>query len=181
MFLFWVYDGRAGQVTFGDSSSDDSFPIPTPEFETYGEVRRLFMQRNMPNIINARYRIRLSPDEIIDVTDWGDPESALLPRVTAREDVFAHVEIRNTLDGAANLDIWNINEDPDIAAGKLRPGEMTTILGRSSSYPHMVLHMTEEGEIGWTHLGLLDLSGVDADKLLPLSDKAILELQGLDE
>ena len=183
MFLFWVYDDRAGQVTFGDSSSDDSLPREpaSKEYTTYGEVRRLFMQRNMPNMINARYRIGLSPEEIIDVTGWGDPDSALLPRVTPREDLFADAEMRINLEGAVNLDVWNINENPAIVAGKLRLGEMTTILGRSSSYPHMVLNMSEEGEIRWTHIGLLDLSGVDADKLLPLSDKAILELQGLDE
>ena len=45
----------------------------------------------------------------------------------------------------------------------------------------MVLNISEEGEIGWTHIGLLDLSGVDLATLLALSDNAIAELQGLED
>ena len=178
MFLFWVYDDRAGQITF--SHPDTGQVIVGDEYKTYGEVRRSFMERNLPRVINARYRIRLSPEELVQLAEWGD-DSTVLPRVNARSDNFGDAEMRKNLEGAVNLEATDINDNPTIVAGKLKPGEATAILGRSRSHPHMVLNISEEGEIGWTHIGLLDLSGVELATLLALSDNAVAELQGLED
>jgi len=178
MFLFWVYDDRAGQITFSHPGSGKAI-VGSDQFKTYGEVRRVFMERNLPTIINARYRIRLSPEELVQLAGWGD-SSIVLARVNARTDNYNDAEMRKNLEGVVNLEARDINEDPTVVAGKLKPGEATTILGRSRSYPRMVLNISEEGEIGWTLTDLLDLSGVDVESLLSLSDNAIAELQGLE-
>ena len=178
MFLFWVYDDRAGQTTFSHPNTGQVI-VAGDRFDTYGEARRFFMEKNLPQVINARYRIQLSPEELVQLAGWGD-DSTVLPRVNARADNFDDAEMRSNLEGVINLEATDINENPTIVAGKLRPGEATVILGRSRSYPYMVLNISGEGEIGWTHIGLLDLDGMDIGTLLLLSDNAIAELQGLE-
>ena len=160
MFLFWTYE-QAGQVTF--SVNDE------------GDARRTFMTRNMPRIINARYRILLNPEEMVELAGWDeflDPEEDLyLPSVTAREDNFAHAEIRQHLEDPVNLDPRHLNSDPMVVAGKLTDGEHTTIFGRSQNLPYL-LHKTAEGEVGWTHIELFDLSEVNVEDLLVLPNDA---------
>lgn len=160
MFLFWTYE-QAGQVTFSSNR--------------LGNARRKFMSRNMPRIINARYRILLSPKEMVKQARWDedvDPgENPYLPSVTAREDNFTHAEIRKDLDDPLNLDPRLLNRDPTLAAGKLTDGELTTIFGRSHNRPFL-LHKTVEGEVGWTHIELFDLSEVNVENLLVLPNDA---------
>ena len=160
MFLFWTYE-QAGQVTF---SSD--YP---------GDARRLFMSRNMPRIINARYRILLSPEEMVELAEWDEfvelEEDLYLPSVTAREDNFAYAEIRQHLDDPVNLDPRHLNRDSTVVAGKLTDGELTTIFGRSHNLPYL-LHKTANGEVGWTHMELFDLSEVNVEDLLLLPNDA---------
>ena len=72
-------------------------------------------------------------------------------------------------------------KDYSVEAGALNPGEMTTILGRSIWHPRMILTIAADGEIGWTHIGLLDVSNVDLATLIPLSNDAIDELFGLED
>ncbi|MCY4019079.1 MAG: hypothetical protein OXG39_06695 [Chloroflexi bacterium] len=171
MFLFWTYE-QAGQVIFSSNY--------------LGDARRTFMSRNMPRILNARYRIRLSPEEMVELAGWDeyvDPEEDLyLPPATAREDNFADAEIRQHLKDPVNLDPRHLNRDPMVVAGKLTDGELTTIFGRSHNLPYL-LHKTANGEVGWTHMELFDLSEVNVEDLLLLPNdarKTLIEPQAED-
>ena len=175
MMLFWIYDDRFGQTTF--SHPESGWSKVGDERETYGQVRRRFMERNLQRIFNARYRIRLSPEELVQLAGWAS--SPELPRVNTRSDLNLVAQMRRKLTSdVKDLKATDINEDHTVVAGALNPGETTTILGRSRWYPHMILNIAEDGEIGWTHIGLLDFSGVDVETLIPLSNDAIDELLG---
>ena len=89
--------------------------------------------------------------------------------------------MRKDLTGVEGLEATHINKDYSVVAGGLNPGEMTTILGRSIWHPHMILTIAADGEIGWTHIGLLDVCNVDLETLIPLSNDAIDELFGLED
>ena len=155
MFLFWRYPERIGR---------------TDDFDT---IRHRFVETALVEIINVRYRIRMGPEELM-----GDDE---LPTVKARSDLYLVAEMRKDLEGVEGLDVTSINEDHSVVSGALHPGESTTILGISQEKPDWVLHMKEDGRIGWTHTDLLDWSGVDKDKLHSLPDNAIDVLYGLVE
>lgn len=155
MFLFWRYPERIGR---------------TDDFDT---IRHRFVKTALVEIINVRYRIRMGPEELM-----GDDE---LPTVKARSDLYLVAEMRKDLEGVEGLDVTSINEDHSVVSGALHPGESTTILGISQDKPDWVLHMKEDGRIGWTHTDLLDWSGVDKDKLHSLPDNAIDVLYGLVE
>lgn len=89
--------------------------------------------------------------------------------------------MRKDLTGVEGLEATHINEDFSVVAGSLNYGEMTTILGRSIWHPHMILTIADDGEIGWTHIDLLDTSNVALATLIPLSNDAIDELFGLED
>lgn len=180
MFLFWVYDDQFGQTTFSHPDSGMSiYRSPKGESETYGQVRRRFMNNNLPKIINARFRITLSPRELVELAGWSI--EANLPRVNAREDLEFVATMRIDLTGVEGLEATHINKDFSVVAGALNPGEMTTILGRSVRHPHMILTIADDGKIGWTHIGLLDVRNVELESLNPLSNDAIDELFGLED
>lgn len=178
MFLFWVYDERSGQTTFSHPNSGRVVIGGITLQQSAGEIRQDFMESYLPIIMDSRYRIRLTPEELAASVGW-ITEGTILPKGHALENLEYVVEMRKDLQDVENLDATDINEDHSIVAGALYPGEVTTILGQSRNHPNMILTIAKDGEIGWSLITLVDLTGMDITSLPQLDDDAIEQLFGL--
>ena len=159
-------------------------PDSIDQTDRFDTIRRKFVETVLVDITNVRYRIIMSPEELMGLVEWDDEYgdgNDELSTVEARSDLYLVAQMRKDLEGVEGLDVSSINEDHPVVSGALSPGEATTILGRSQENPDWILHMKEDGKIGWTHIGLLDWSGVDKDKLHSLPNNAIDVLYGLVE